>query len=133
MDETRSCEICGNQARIVDVDRDYGSLNRICQNCPRCGKFWVVQSTGPWPILQETKVKLSAWIREQNLLNETPKIDDYKQIQRIATMPIPRPLERADRILIHLVRHQKSLDDLISYDSPELLALSYSKNLGEVE
>ena len=91
-------------------------------------EFWLK----PCPIPQETKVKLSAWIREQNLLNETPEID-AEQIQRIATKPIPRHLERADRILIHLVRHQKSLDEIISYDSPELQALSYSKNLGEVE
>ena len=84
---------------------------------------------------QETQVKLAAWIRERNMLKEIPKIDG-DQIKRIAAMPIPSPLERADLILIHIMRHQKSLNEVrinsLSPEIQEIQAISYSKDLDEL-
>lgn len=130
MAENHPCVICGDeQAEKLDDS----TLASIHQRCPRCGEFWWGDSTPPIP--QETQVKLSAWIREQNMLNEIPKIDG-DQIKRIDAMPIPRHLERADRILIHVVRHQKSLNEVringISPGFQEIQAISYSKDPGEL-
>ena len=127
MAENHPCVICGNeQAEKLDDS----TLASIHQRCPLCGEFWRGSSNPPIP--QETQVKLSAWIREQNMLNEIPEIDG-DQLKRIATMPIPSPLERADRILIHILRHQKSLNEvIINSSSLDLQAISYSKNLGEL-
>ena len=129
MPQNRPCVICGDEQ--AEILADNGFIKRIRQHCPRCGKFRFGRDTYAPP--QETQVKLSAWIREQNMLmpNEIPEIDSG-QIKRIATMPIPSPLERADRILIYAVRCQESLYELISYRSLELQAISYSKNLDEV-
>lgn len=131
MAENHPCVICGNeQAEIVDEVSVNLMRDRICQDCPRCGQFWI--KWGHYAPPQETMVKLSAWIREQNMLNEIPEIDG-DQIKRIDAMPIPSPLERADRTLIHLVRHHKSLDKVIKCLTPEIQAISYSKDLGELD
>ena len=134
MAENQPCKICGDE-RAMTVPDTFININRIYQRCPRCGKFWWGSSTPPiqQENRQETQVKLSAWIHEQNMLHEIPEIDGY-QIQRIATMPMPSLLERADRILIYFVRHQKLLDKvIINSRSLEIQAISYSKNLGELD
>ena len=135
MTEYYPCVICGEeQVRTVydPQDRDYERFDRACQHCPRCGEFWLNLKRINDALPQETQVKLSAWVREQNMLNKIPEIDG-DQIKRIATMPIPSPLERADRILIHVVRHQKSLNEIINHCKPELQAISYSQNQDELD
>lgn len=133
MTENYPCVICGDeQAEIVDAVVSVNLMSdsdRIRQRCPLCGEFWHKLDDAP---SQETQVKLSAWIREQNMLNEIPEIDD-DQIKRIATMPIPKVSERADRILIHAVRRQKSLDEVINCRSKEFQAISYSQSQGELD
>ncbi len=133
MAENHPCVICGNeQAKTIGKPvEDYGRLVRIRQDCPHCGRFWLEPvDSEPLP---EIEVKLAAWIRERNMLNEIPEIDG-DQIKRIATMPIPSPLERADRILIYSVRHHKSLNEVIINPlSLDLQAISYSKNLGDLD
>ena len=128
MVENYPCKICGDEQ--ASAKPDHGFIERIHQSCPLCGEFWWGSSTPSIP--QETQVKLSAWIREQNMLNEIPEIDDT-QVQRIATMPIPSPAERADLILIHAVRRQKSLDEVIKCRSKEFQAISYSQSQGELD
>ena len=134
MAKNYSCGICEDeQARTVDKVEDYETLVRICQDCPRCGQFWLERVH--YERSQEIIVKLAAWIRERNMLKEIPKIDG-DQIKRIATMPIPSLLERADLILIHIMRHQKSLNEVrinsLSPEIQEIQAISYSKDLDEL-
>ena len=140
MAENHPCVICGDkQARILDTPvGDYETLVRIRQDCPCCGQFClepVDSKPPPDELLQEIIVKLAAWIRERNRRNEIPKIDG-DQIKRIDAMPIPSPLERADLILIHVVRHQRPLNEVrinsLSPEIQEIQAISYSKDLDEL-
>ena len=133
MAENQPCKICGDEEARTAPDT-FINIKRIYQCCPLCGKFWWGDSTPPLPQenRQETQVKLSAWIREQNRLSEIPEIDGYL-IKRIVAMPFPSPLERADRLLIHLVYHQGSLDAVIICRNRKFRAISYSKNLGELD
>ena len=128
MPETHSCEICGNQAEQFLTGGDYSH-----QRCPKCGEFQLTgrgsESIGHLSV--EDRVKLSGWIRDQNVAGEIPRLTDDR-IRRIATGPIPGFVERTDRFLIFALRSLTSLGQRFNYWQPAFQAITYSKDENEV-
>lgn len=124
------CELCGTQA---ESGRPAGGYDGIQQSCPRCGEFRLA-GTGMAVIRhvpQDAKVKLSGWVREQNILGDVPELASDR-IKLIAAVRLPGLIERADRLLSFLVRKQSKLGERFSMDEPALLAVTYSKDRGEL-
>jgi len=129
MPETDPCEICGTPAETVPS----GGYDGIHQRCPRCGEFRL-SGTGCAVIRRfphEAKVKLSGWVRDQNMLSEVPELTSDR-ITRIAAGPIPGIIERADRFLTLAVRCQTSLGQPFNMNDPAFQAVTYSKDNDEV-
>ena len=84
------CPICVDEAKIFGGG---GS------NCIGCGRFY-------WKAVEifdndETRIKLSGWVREQNRNGIFPTIDD-EVIKGIAASPMPTVMQRANCILLEI-------------------------------
>ncbi len=124
------CELCGTQA---EGGRPAG-YDGIKQDCPRCGAFRLSE-TGMAVIRRvppEERAKLSAWVRQQNMLGETPELTSDR-IRLLAKAPIPGISERADRLLSFVVRSQNTLRSRFRIkDNPSLVPVTYSQGEDEV-
>ena len=80
---------------------------------------------------REAKVKLSGWVREQNMLGEVPELTSDR-IPFIAAAPLPGITERADRLLSFAIRKQKKLGDTFTIIDPALIAVTYSGDENEL-
>ncbi len=128
MPDTAPCEICGMDAETFPRTGDY-----IHQQCPRCGEF-KLEGTGQSTIRGVSpgdKVKLSGWVREQNMLGGTPKLTD-KRIRAIAASPLPRFRDRAWLLLRCLITKQTRLDEKFNIADPIFQAITYSKDKKEI-
>lgn len=123
------CEICGAQAESGRP----GGCDGIHQTCPRCGEFRL-SGTGIAVIRRvpaEEKAKLSAWVRQQNMLGEMPELTSDR-IRLLAKAPIPGISERADRLLSFAIKNQSRLGENFNPTRPEFIAVTYSRDDGEV-
>ncbi len=129
MPDTDPCELCSTQAETVST----GGYDWIQQRCPRCGEFRL-SGTGMAVIRhvpQDTKVKLSGWVREQNILGDVPQLTS-ERIKLIATTAVPGLIERAERLLSFVVRKQSKLGERFDINEPALLSVTYSKDGDEL-
>lgn len=129
MPDTDPCELCCTPAKAIPS----GGYDGIHQHCPRCGEF-KLSGTG-MSIVRHVpptdKVKLSGWVRDQNMLGEVPELTSDR-IRVIAALPLPWIIERADRLLTFAVRQQSKLGEPFDSHDPGLLAITYSQDTDEV-
>ena len=123
-----TCEICGNPAEQFLTEADYSE-----EKCERCGIFLLSGRCGVAVrnLSVEDKIKLSGWIRDQNLLGEVPRLTT-SQTENICSWPTPRLMERADRLLTFAVRGLRSLGQQFNLTEPAFKGVTYSKNFEEV-
>ena len=129
MPENDPCELCGTPAEVIAGDAWPGVKRR----CPQCGEF-KLNRTGMATIRRvprEAKVKLSGWVRDQNILGNIPELSDDR-IQHLVASPMPSIRERADRLLGYVIRKQKKLGDTFTMIDPALIAVTYSVDEGEL-
>ena len=123
------CELCGTETETSGTPAGGG----IHQNCSRCGEFRLTE-TGTEVIRHVTsdeKVKLSAWVCQQNMFGEVPKLTSDR-ITLVTNTPIPGISERADRFLSFAVKNQSRLGEKFDPTGPEVIAVTYSRDDGEV-
>ena len=114
-----NCPICSDASALFFEE---------CVNCEGCGFFY-------WEATkiiddEETQIKLSGWICEQNRNNpdNNPTIDD-KKVQEIAARPMPTVMQRADYILLEMNSQLSFITDnfaLNPENSFKLYRASYS-------
>lgn len=125
---SHDCCVCGLWADDRPTDRDGRSLR-----CPRCGDFFISRTAAAtvenWS--PERRIRVSGWIRDQNLLGQPPEINS-NALDLAATRPLPSFTERADRILLYALRSQPRLGGLIDSREPAFLAIAYALNEGEL-
>jgi hypothetical protein len=129
MSDVDPCELCGTPAETV-VPR--GAYDGIRQRCPRCGDFELARTAMIRRVPPADKVKLSGWVRDQNQLDEVPEVTSDR-ISIIATSRLPGIVERADRLLSHVIKCQSRLGERFRMGAPELVAVTYSQDGHEVE
>ena len=97
MAEHRNCPICRNDAEYVG-DGVFDAFR-----CPRCGNFDYQVSLG-WREISslDDMVRLSGWVREQNLAGIGYARITHEIAARVFRMPLPRLRERALRLLAQL-------------------------------
>ena len=129
MPDTDPCELCGTQADAVPS----GGYDGIQQRCPRCGEFRLT-GTGMTTIRnvpRDDKVKLSGWVRDQNMLGDVPELTSDR-IGLVAAGPLPGVVERADRLLTFAVRSRTMLNESFNSRDPAFVAITYSQDTDEV-
>ena len=125
---TESCEICGRQAEQFLPGGDYSE-----ERCQKCGVFLLTARGGVAVrnCSKEDRIKLSGWIRDQNLLGEVPRLTPA-QTENIRSWPTPGLMERADRLLTFAVRGLRSLGHQFDLTDKAFEGVSYSKDFEEV-
>jgi nucleoside 2-deoxyribosyltransferase/predicted RNA-binding Zn-ribbon protein involved in translation (DUF1610 family) len=123
------CTVClSERTQELPTDRDGRQLD-----CPRCGKFFIgrtaVATVLAWEI--EPRMNVSGWIREQNILGESPEVNT-DTLGRVATRPLPSFMERADRLLLHALDVQPRFGGLLEFGGGAFLAIAYAINEGEL-
>lgn len=102
--------------------------------CPRCGRFKMTRSAQGTlkgrPLAERERAAVSGWIREQNQFGTPPTLDSNR-LERVRQLPLPSVVERAERILLHVVRKHPKLGEYIDFSQPELIAISYSVDCEE--
>lgn len=128
--ESTPCRICTDQAHIIPADIE-GEHRR----CPRCGDYKIsgtaIGMIGGRPEIDESRITLSAWVRNQNNRGNTPTITS-DIFSRIASRPIPSVAERADLLLLEIVRSQPSLHESVEIGYKNFTSASYSQHFEDV-
>jgi hypothetical protein len=128
MTDQTPCDICRNQAEYEFVPP------RVTWRCPRCGVFSYDSSEGPPRIRSPCEmVRLSGWVREQNLAGLVPVRITPEMSRRVAQMRLPGLRDRALRVLAVIARKFSPLPDVwfnpqTVADDLELQAFSYSRD-----
>ena len=124
------CVLCDVENAETIADGDYDGIH---QRCPQCGEFWLT-GTGAVVMQRVTKldrVKIFGHIRDQNALREVPELTSDR-IKLICAAPLPRIVERADRLLSYAIRSHDGLGARVHRDDPALVAVTYSKDSQDV-
>ena len=121
--DTDFCEVCGLQGQ---QSQNAGQHVRV--TCQRCGTFeWEPGAPQAMPVTNSRRVKLSAFVREQNTAGITPFLH-AEMVRQVERQAMPRLRDRALRALAAMV--QEVGYDLSSTfpisDKPRVHAVSYS-------
>lgn len=126
---TDYCRICGLEGQGSE---NAGTLRHVRVTCARCGTFeW--DPTAPWPQgTKDRKVKLSAFVREQNAVEIVPFLES-ELIQQVENRRPPRLRDRANLALTRIVakvgytlRSSYGICDIENLH--HILAVSYSED-----
>lgn len=133
--QTKACPVCFSTAVITpDSNRDSISIE-----CPRCGRFSVTRTaekvlSAEVEVSEAGKPRLggknsrrranaSAWIREN-----APVVLDYRHCARLVSLRTPTVSERLEKLLLSVADAQETVNSVVSWDSPELQAMTWSLN-----
>jgi hypothetical protein len=122
------CSICGTSASLRPPTGDLADVT-----CPRCGNYRITDTTVR--LLLEPPITspgaISGWIRRQNALGVTPRIDsDTVPMLRALTKPPFR--ERVERFLVLAAETVRTLDQWFKPGEPEFIGVSYSDSQQEL-
>jgi len=123
---TDCCEVCG----LEDQQSENAGPNRVRVTCARCGTFeWEPIAATARPVTDAGRVKLSAFVREQNAAGIAPLLVPTV-LQQVDARPLPRLRDRALRALAAMVE-EVGYDPNSTYSFSQTLrihAVSYSKD-----
>lgn len=99
---TDYCEACGLEGQR---SQNAGPAQRVRVTCKRCGTFeWEpIAAFMARPVTSGRRVRLSAFVREQNAAGITPLLRP-EVIRQVERRPLPRLQDRALRALSAMVR-----------------------------
>jgi hypothetical protein len=123
---TDRCEVCGLNDQQSD---NAGSFHRVRVVCTRCGTFEWEPATTVGPVTDAGRVKISAFVREQNAAGVVPILMPSVLLQ-VEQRPLPRLRDRALRALAAMVE-EVGYDSNSTYSFSQTLrihALSYCKD-----
>jgi nucleoside 2-deoxyribosyltransferase len=130
MSTLQQCPIC--QTKPTASQRRPTSAGSWFLDCPRCGKFEIIDLT--IEELQGRKVDLrlvSAWIRQQNEQGVFVNLrrDDA---ERLAALQFPTFKERMESYLLAAAKESTSLVESFSSGAPHLLGAAYCETPNEL-
>jgi hypothetical protein len=109
------------------------SPDLLSVSCQRCGNYSLTGSAeatiAATPIRNPGAV--SGWIRHQNTMGITPKIDSHA-VDRLKTLTKPPFLERAERYLVAAAEQTRRLDQWFKPGDPSFVGVSYSDDTNEL-
>jgi len=123
-DQSR-CPICGDPHAHEIESADHG--NQVHWDCARCGTYWLFGS-GISSIQNSDakgRAKISGFIYDQNKNGLHPKLTG-DLLGQVLSRPLPSVGERAERLLVEIVRCQEKLSDHVDIDMPRWVAATYS-------
>ena len=125
------CEICGNKAEFKTLPPNWP----LQRSCPRCGSF-EIDELPPWPKpTPDEMVRLSGWVREQNVAGVVPARITPDTLHRVTQMRLPRLRERANRALGVIARRHPNVRNIINLTQvpteQELQGVTYSSGPDE--
>ena len=129
--DTDQCVVCG-LANQQSENADFP--NHVSVTCERCGNFkWEPATTVVRPVTDAGRVKLPAFIREQNAAGSVPFLTPLV-LRQVEQRRIPRLRDRALRALAAMVEvFGYDLDVLFGFsDMLQIPAVSYCKGNGEL-
>ena len=127
---TTPCRLCTIDSEIIPADMD-GEHRK----CGRCGEYKITGTAigliGDRPENDKSRIALSGWVRNQNILGDVPFIGS-NVLKSIGNRPIPSVAERADLLLLEIVRSQLYLDEAIDIEEDQFMSVTYSVDDNEV-
>ena len=120
------CPICRSNSR-----RRMQTGYRWENECPRCGKFEITAEALHIAMTPEVGRHLSGWVRDRNRDSVVPRIT-RDTIPRMASLPLPKTAERAERLLLEALHGQKRLDNRVNLGEPRFVAATYSWDHSEM-
>ena len=131
MNDKDRCPICDTRAQEINSG-DHG--NEILWDCARCGKYWLFQSGHSFLRNSDPvgRANISGFVYDQNKLGLEPKLT-RGLLKQIVSRPLPSVGERAERLLIEVVRCQKKLGDHVDVYVPWWIAATYSLDEYELQ
>ncbi|MGB8275870.1 MAG: hypothetical protein WCF16_11470, partial [Alphaproteobacteria bacterium] len=128
MADTDPCEICGEPTATA-----LRSGDRIKYTCPRCQTYFLTGSARAviGKLDRKQRATASGWIFEQNARGVVPIISS-EILNSLTTLSPPPLSERADKMLLSIVRRQSTYGERFSIHEKWLLAASYSMDVEEV-
>ena len=127
---TTPCRICTYQAELVPSRMD-GEHRK----CLHCGEYRIeskaFEMMDRYARHDGSRMNLFGWVRNQNNQGTVPTITS-DILERVASRPLPSVAERADLLLLEIVRSQTVLDDSVDIRAPHFNSASYSHDDGDV-
>jgi nucleoside 2-deoxyribosyltransferase len=122
------CVLCGSAANFRQLRLGENEIE-----CPRCGRYGLTGTAET--VLLETPIKhpgaVSGWIRRQNTMGFTPKIDSYS-LDRLRTLTKPPFRERAEQYLLAAAQNTLTLDKIFIAAADNFVGTSYSDHANEL-
>jgi hypothetical protein len=117
------CEACALPAEVIASDRFDG----FTVECERCGSYEISGSAAGRKMKPPERVRLSGWIREQELFGFRPRLMS-RDISRVIALPLPTMAERADNLLSFIASNEHRLgDEILFQDEKAYDALTYAR------
>lgn len=128
--ESNHCPICGEGA-TANPDPTNLSLQQFI--CSRCGRFEISDDAADdfERASGQARAKLSGWLYEQNQLGEHPRVTT-DTIDRVHAAPPIGVQDKANRLLLALVKRTRTYGSDVSLDRPDLIATIHGVNSSEV-
>ena len=121
-----ACLICKRDSQWRATSGDYLDIE-----CPQCGKYEITGTAAAFEITADVCRKLSGWIHDQNRDRVVPRIT-HDTVFQMASLPLPKTADRAERLLLEALHGQERLDASISLDDPRFVAATYSWDQDEM-
>lgn len=123
---TTLCRICIYQAELLPSDFD-GEHRK----CLHCGEYRIVGTAigmmESYAVGDKSRVSLYGWVRYQNNQGTVPTITS-ETLKRVANRPLPSVAERANLLLLEIVRSQSSLSEKVDVLGANFISATYSQD-----
>src|SRR5262245_33731947 len=126
--QTKSCACCGFAASFRPITAEEKEID-----CPRCGRYRLTGSAEA--TLRATPIKnpgaVSGWIRRQNTLGITHRIDS-DNLDHLRALTKPPLRERVEQYLLAVVAKAPTLEQPVIAADDDLVGASYSDHVNEL-
>jgi len=123
------CNICTrSDPSIVEVSQ--AGVNGRNIECPLCGKYKITGTAEA--SIHEPNMKLAAWVRNQNELDQTPTISSYT-LADVNDLPVPGVLDKLTLLLRALERRSKYPGDYVELNPHHDFPLAWASNPQELD
>ena len=141
-----TCPVCFLKPERIHEDLDRDRLNVVC---PRCGRYSITRTADPMiraeiPQTETGRLRLgsrdgrrrtnaSAWLRENQDRDWSERPLTSDEVQKLASLPTPGVLERADLLLLALDNQTAFVGETHDLEEPRWWAASWCTNAVETE
>jgi hypothetical protein len=122
------CVFCGSEANFRPITADKYEIT-----CSRCGDYGLTGTVET--ILRDKPIQsrgaVSGWIRRQNAMGLTPRIDS-DGVDHLRTLTKPPFRERVEQYLLAAAAKSQRLDQPLKPVTTDLIAISYSEDANDL-